>query len=121
MLPCPERPLVDEESAAALDGAIEELTLLRSPMMLGDGLAELHTMVSLLAQLRVCIPRSVAEARDQDYSWAEIAAQLEVTPATARRRHRSFLVTSGRETTEPVLHLDEQGWTRAAVTTPGHR
>jgi len=88
-LPCPDCPLLDEESATVLEGAIEELTLLRSPMMLGDGLAELHAMVSLLAQLRAWIPRSVASARDQDYTWAEIAAQLGVTPATARRGHRA--------------------------------
>ena len=74
-------------------------------------------MVSLLAQLRACIPRSVAGARGQDYTWAEIAAQLEVTPATARRRHRASCKASGGETIEPVLHLDEQGWTRVTVAT----
>jgi hypothetical protein len=116
-LPCPNHPLVDEESEAVLQESIKELTLLRSPMMFGDCLAELHAMVSLLAQLRVCIPRSVAGARDQEYTWAEIAAQLEVTPATARRRHRASCKASGGEMIEPVPHLDEQGWTRVTVTT----
>jgi hypothetical protein len=87
----PDQPLVDEESATVLQDAIEELTLLRSPMALGDCLAELHASLSLLAQLRVCISRSVASARDQDYTWAEIAAQLEVTPAAAQRRYRTSL------------------------------
>lgn len=90
----PDRPLVDEESATILRDAIEKLTLLRSPMALGDCLADLHAMVSLLAQLHACIPLSVAGARDQGYSWTEIAAQLEVTPATASRRHRASLEAS---------------------------
>jgi hypothetical protein len=77
-----------------------ELTLLRSPMALGDCLADLHAMVSLLAQLHVWIPISVASARAQDYPWSSIAAQLEVSPATARRRHRSRTLECDRHALE---------------------
>ncbi|MGH2669905.1 MAG: hypothetical protein ACRDH5_12470, partial [bacterium] len=80
----PDHPLVDNDSAVILEEATVELTLLRSPMSLGDGLADLHAMVSLLAQLRAWLPVAVASARHQDHSWAEIAGQLEVTPTTAR-------------------------------------
>jgi len=83
----PHRPLVDADSAALLDQAIVDLTILRSPMGLGDCLADLHAMVSLLAQLQDWLPVTVDGARRQGYSWAEIADQLTTTPATARRRY----------------------------------
>ena len=54
----PGHPLVDDASAVVLEEAIVELTLLRSPMSLGDGLADLHAIVSLLAQLRAWMPVS---------------------------------------------------------------
>lgn len=85
----PGHPLVDDASAAVLDEAVVELTLLRSPMSLGDGLADLHAMVSLLAQLHEWIPLSVAAARNQDHTWDAIGRQLGVTATTARRRHRA--------------------------------
>ncbi len=60
---CPGHPLAGDQSAAVHQDATVELTLLRSPMALGDRLAEHHAMVSLLAQLRARIPLSVAGAR----------------------------------------------------------
>ena len=63
------------------------LTLLRSPMRLGDHLAELHATVSLLAQIYARMPVIVAAARDQGHSWSDISGQLGVTPAAARRRY----------------------------------
>ncbi len=84
----PAHPLVDDASAAVLDEAVVELTLLRSPMSLGDGLADLHAMVSLLAQLHEWIPLSIVAARNQDHTWDAIGRQLGVTAPTARRRHR---------------------------------
>ncbi len=87
----PDRPLVDDHSAAVLQDAIVELTLLRSPAALGDALADLHAMASLLAQINAWLPIAVASARSQRHSWSEIAAQLEIAPATARRRHSAYL------------------------------
>ena len=75
----------DEQSALVLEDAIVTLTLLRSPMRLGDSLAELHATVSLLAELQTRLPKIVSAARDQGHSWIEIAAQLGVTAAAARR------------------------------------
>lgn len=85
----PDRPLIDDDSATVIGDAIVELTLLRSPAALGDGLADIHAMVSLLAQLHAWLPIAVASARAQDHTWAAIAGQLQVSPATARRRYRT--------------------------------
>jgi hypothetical protein len=83
----PDHPLIDDNTAVILEEATVELTLLRSPGQLGDGLADLHAMVSLLGQIHAWLPLSVATARDQEHSWEEIAGQLEMTPDAARRRY----------------------------------
>ena len=83
----PRGAVIDDESAVVLEEATVTLTLLRSPMCLGDHVAELHATVSLLAQIRARIPRIVAAARDQGHSWSDISGQLGVTPAAARRRY----------------------------------
>lgn len=83
----PDRPVTDDVSAAILDEAIRLLTLFRSPLSLGDALAELHAMVSLLAELQNTVSATVATARDQDHTWQDIARQLQITPAAARRRY----------------------------------
>jgi hypothetical protein len=81
-------PLVDADSAWVLVLALSELSSLRCPALgMTDALAELHAALSLLRQGRVFIPDIVADARLQDRSWAEIAAQLEIAPAAARRRY----------------------------------
>jgi hypothetical protein len=47
-----------------------------------------HAMVSLLAELQISLRATIAAARDQDHTWHDIARQLQITPATARRRYR---------------------------------
>lgn len=84
----PGHPVTDDASAVILDDAVVRLTLLRSPLSLGDALAELHAMVSLLAQLHATLPTTIAAAHDQDHTWQDIARQLQIAPTTARRRHR---------------------------------
>lgn len=103
----PDHPLVDDHTAAVVEEATVELTLLRSPMALGDCLADLHAMVSLLAQLRAWIPLSVTGARHQGHSWAAIAAHLGVTPATAMRRHRAYIDGSTWRAPEAPARLRE--------------
>ena len=83
----PRGAVIDDHSAAVLEEATVTLTLLRSPMCLGDHLAELHATVSLLAQIRARMPMIVATARDQGHSWSDISSQLGLTPAAARRRY----------------------------------
>lgn len=90
----PRHAVVDDASAAILDEAAVELTLLRSPMQLGDCLADLHAMVSLLAQIHAWLPVTVAGARDQGHTWHDIAAQLGVTAGAARRRYSAYVKMS---------------------------
>ena len=85
--------VVDEASAAVLDEATVTLTLLRSPMRLGDHLAELHALMSLRAQIDARLSTVVAAARDQDHRWTDIAGQLAMTPDAARRRYRTQITT----------------------------
>ena len=72
----PLRALTDDDSACVLDEAIEDLLVLRSPLYSGDAGAELHALVSLIAQAEGRLASVVADARDQEHSWAEIAHQL---------------------------------------------
>jgi hypothetical protein len=87
----PRHAVIDDHSAAVLEEAAVELTRLRSPMQLGDCLADLHAMVSLFAQIQAWLPVVVAGARDQGHTWGDIGAQLGVTPAAARRRYNPLI------------------------------
>lgn len=53
---------------------------------LGDGGAEVHLLASLIAEANRQLPQSVALAREQEYSWAEIGDLLGVTRAAAWQR-----------------------------------
>jgi hypothetical protein len=92
----PDHLVVDDDSAEALELAVHHLELARSPLNQGDGALRVHVLVSLIAQADALIADAVADARDQDHLWADIAAQLGVTAQTARRRyahhHRTRIV-----------------------------
>ncbi len=72
----PTRAQADRDSASVLDEAVETLTTLRSPLHSGDAGAELHTLVSLIAHAKGRLASVVADARDQEHTWGEIARQL---------------------------------------------
>ena len=74
--PYPDRPVVDDDSDRVLTYAADQLVMLRSPMWHQDGLAQIHAVVSLMAQAQHQLPRLVADARDQQHTWTEIARQL---------------------------------------------
>lgn len=92
--PHPPHAVVDDATAAVLGEATVTLTLLRSPMHLGDRLAELHALASLLAQIRNSLPGVVAAARDQGHSWSGIAEQLGLSAGAARRRYTPHRTTT---------------------------
>ncbi|MHB8295899.1 MAG: hypothetical protein ACYDH5_15025 [Acidimicrobiales bacterium] len=84
----PAHPLVDSDSSWVLSQAVAELAVIRCPGFgVADAMADLHASVSLLRQGRAFLPAVVADARAQDRSWTEIAAQLQVSPAEASRRY----------------------------------
>jgi hypothetical protein len=97
----PSSPLVDCESEAVLAVAVNDLILLRSPMWSGDAGATLHALASLAAEIEGWLPDAVADARDQQYRWDEIAGMLGVPAGTARRRFAHHAVTR-----EAPLQLD---------------
>jgi hypothetical protein len=64
-------PATGEDTERVIDDAIETLGTLRSLPWLGDAGATLHLLTSLIAEAQHRLPRAVADARDQDYSWAQ--------------------------------------------------
>ena len=81
-------PATGEDTAVVIDDAIVTLAKLRNlRMWIGDGGVEVHLVVSLLREAELRLPRAVADARDQGYSWAEIADVLGVTRASAWQRY----------------------------------
>jgi hypothetical protein len=80
-------PATDDDSRAVLDSAIEALGTLRGLEWVGDAGATLHLLASLLAEATARVPRAVADARDQEYSWAQVADLLGVTRTSAWQRY----------------------------------
>jgi hypothetical protein len=80
-------PATGDDTEQVLDDAIDTLGTLRRLPSLGDAGATLHLLTSLIAQAEHRLPRAVADARDQDYSWAQIADLLGVTRASAWQRY----------------------------------
>jgi hypothetical protein len=79
-------PTTSPDSGAVVDAAIESLGTARG-LDLTDAGAALHLLVSLLAEAQARLGRAVGDARDQDYSWAQIADLLGVTRASAWQRY----------------------------------
>jgi hypothetical protein len=92
---CPAHAVIDDDSAQAIDGAVEHLSLCRSPLGRGDGALGVHVLVSLINQAQALVPDAV----DQGYTWAEVAAQLGTTAGVARRRY-------GRHHRERAVPID---------------
>ena len=67
-------PYVSHHSAAVIDNAVASLGTLRGLQHVGDAGAILHVLASLAAQIDARVPAAVVDARNQDYTWAEIAA-----------------------------------------------
>jgi hypothetical protein len=93
----PDHPLLDSDSAWILAQAVTELAVIRCPALgMADSLADLHASMSLIRQGQAFLTATVADARCQGRCWPEIAAQLEVRSATARRRYDTRSPRTGR-------------------------
>jgi hypothetical protein len=83
----PNHVVLDDDSAQVTEKAVYLLSICRSPMGLGDGTLRVHALATLIAQANTLMADAVADARDQDRPWSDIAAQLGMTADTARRRY----------------------------------
>lgn len=82
-------PYVDDKTIALVEKAVETLVLLRGSGQ-GDAGAVLSCLASLIAEAQARLPDAVADAREQDYAWAEIAVRLAVTASILRRRYGDY-------------------------------
>lgn len=80
-------PRPGHDTERILEAAIETLGKVRGLPWLGDSGTTLHLIASLMIEAERRLPRAVADARDQEYSWAEIADLLGVTRASAWQRY----------------------------------
>lgn len=82
-------PHIDDETLALVDDAVETLVRLRGSGP-GDAGAVLAGLASLIAEAQARLPDAVADARDGDCTWDEIATGLATTASTARRRYGAY-------------------------------
>ena len=82
-------PRTGDDSLQVLTEAIDSLARSRTPYWLGDSGVRLHALASLIAQAEQLLPQAVADARDQELTWAQIGELLGTTAATAARRYRN--------------------------------
>jgi hypothetical protein len=80
-------PATGDDTRVVVDAAIESLGALRGFAWQGDAGATLHLLASLAAEARSRVPRAVADARDQECSWAQVADLLGVTRASVWQRY----------------------------------
>jgi hypothetical protein len=93
-------PYTGDDSAAVIDEAIHTLGTLRSLQHVGDAGAVLHLLASLAAHIDTLIPTAIHDARDQEYTWTEIAA------LTALSRDRVQRLAANHRRTPPPPPLD---------------
>ena len=67
--------------------AVTLLVLLRAPMRLGDEGPAISALSSIIIQAEDLLFDAVAGARDQGYTWDEIAGRLACSTAAACRRY----------------------------------
>lgn len=80
-------PTVGDDSEAVVEQALDSLGDARGLSWLGDAATRLHLLTSLRAETERLLPQAVADARDQQCSWAQIGDLLGVTRASAQQRY----------------------------------
>jgi hypothetical protein len=95
-------PYTDADSAELIDQAATALVLLRAPMALGDAATTISVLVSLAAEANDRLHDAAADARDQGYTWDQIAERLATTATTARRRHSAYSTWRAEQPPEPT-------------------
>jgi hypothetical protein len=85
-----EIPYTDPDTVALIDEAVDDLDAFRCPLGRGDAGAILSCLVSLIDEAQSRMWDAVADARDQDYTWDEIADRLAGTARSVRRRYAAY-------------------------------
>jgi hypothetical protein len=89
--PCPAVPYCDTDSETLVAELVDTLTIFRCPMGLGDAGATVSVLASIEAEITFRLLDAVADARDQDYAWNDIAVRLGTTASTARHRYAAYV------------------------------
>ena len=93
--------ILDDEVSVIVDDTIRSLGLILIRDHDTNATAELAAATRLISHVRNRLPGLVADARDQDTSWAEIAARLHLTRLGAMARYAHHT-----RTRPPTLNLD---------------
>lgn len=80
-------PTTGDDTEIVLEQAIDNLGAARGLPWLGVAATRLHLLTSLIAETERLLPQVVADARDQECSWAEIGDLLGVTRASAQQHY----------------------------------
>lgn len=80
-------PFADEDSDTIVEQAVAALGARRGLDPRDAATITIHLLTSLQHQIQAQLPRAVADARDQDHSWAEIGDLLGLTRAAAWHRY----------------------------------
>lgn len=83
-------PYTDADTRLLIDQAVDTLATLRNPAGRGDAATVVSVLVSLAGQADDRLHDAVADARDQGYTWEQIADCLATSVSTARRRYRAY-------------------------------
>jgi DNA-directed RNA polymerase specialized sigma24 family protein len=83
-------PYRDDDTMQLVDDLVDCLIVCRSGSTYDAG-ARLSVTASLMAELDARLPENIFEARDQGYSWDEIAARLAMPESTTRQRYSHYV------------------------------
>jgi DNA-directed RNA polymerase specialized sigma24 family protein len=84
------QPYRDEDTTKLVDDLIHSLIIFRSGSTADAG-AQLSVITSATAELDARLPETIFEARNQAYTWAEIAERLEMPESTVRHRYSDYV------------------------------
>ena len=84
------QPYRDDDIMQLVEELIDTVIICRSGSTADAG-AQLSVITSLTAELDARLPETIYEARNQDYTWAQIAARLDMADSTIRHRYSDYV------------------------------
>ena len=97
-------PTTGPDTTTVLNDAIAALATIRNLPWHGDAGATLHLLISLIHQAEQQLPHAVADARDQNYTWAQIADLTGTTRASAWQRYATHTTNNPTPPNRPTLN-----------------